>query len=242
MERHGTKSMMRALPCDFAPLEVGWLPGPDESRRGVHHTQANRNPMRNSTRAALTACSLVLTTAIARAQEVPTFHRGQWAAEFSGGAAVSAGVLRFYSPTSALAVSFGGTLSQSQSESNSSPDVKDSQGYLSLAIGLRRHTSVAPRVLARTEFGFVGNASKYRNQYTDVTGAVVESRQSIFGAGGYGEIGGQYFVTPHIALGAAGTLMATRNWGSSRTGTSRSNSRGFLIATGLTPIQLTLYF
>lgn len=198
--------------------------------------------MRNSTRAALAASALLLTAAIAEAQETPAFHRGQWAAEFSGGSAVSAGVLRFFNPTSALAVSFGGVLSESHSESNSSPDAKDSQGYLSLAVGLRRHTSVAPRVLARTEFGFVGNASTYRNQYNDVTGAVIQSRQSIFGAGGYGEIGGQYFLTPHIALGAAATLMATRNWGSSRTGTMRSNLRGFLISTGLTPIQLTLYF
>ena len=198
--------------------------------------------MRNVTTTVFAVSVLMLGARTTSAQETPTFHRGQWAAEFSGGAGLSAGLLRFYSPTSALAISFGGNISRQYSESNTGPDLENSHGYLSVAIGVRRHTSVAPRVVAWNELGVVGTVLHDRSEYNDLSGTAVESRRSGFSGSGYGEIGGQYFVTSHIALGAAATLYAGGNWSSDRTGTSRGRSHGFALSTGLTPIMFTLYF
>ena len=193
-------------------------------------------------RLALAFASLTAADALA-GQEAPAFHAGEWAAEFSGGNASSAGVIRFFNPRSALVLDFSGSLSRS----TSTPDVGDkavSTGrHLYLGLGIRRHAAVAPRVFATTEFGVDLNYLRQRTDYPQAFGgSITTNRQSQTSYGLYGEIGGQYFVASHLALGAAATLGAKLITGRDQNGASTTDSRGLSLSTGLRPIRITLYF
>ena len=89
-------------------------------------------------RLALVLTSLVATRALA-AQEVPTFHAGQWGAEFTGGNWGNAGVMRFFSPRSALVLSASGSYSRNTSTPDGGTAATSSVRALSLALGVRGH-------------------------------------------------------------------------------------------------------
>ena len=193
-------------------------------------------------RSALVFVSLTAGSALA-AQETPTFHAGEWAAEFTGGAANSAGVMRFMNPRSALVFSFGGVLSRSTATPDGSEKAVSTTRNLNLALGIRRHTTVASRVLATTE---LGAQLGYFRQKTEVPGVfgdpLATSHQSQTSYGLYGEIGGQYFVASHLALGAVATLNANFSTGRNESGGSGTDFRALSLTTGLRPIRITLYF
>ena len=174
------------------------------------------------------------------AQEIPAFHDGEWAAEFTGGNWNNAGVMRFFSPRSALVLSASGSFSRNSETPDGGVEATSTSKSLFLALGVRRHNTVAPRVLATTEVG----AELYLNRLktkTDAFGGPIY-RQRLTNYGIYGEIGGQYFVASHLALGAVASVSATRNSGRNETGGPAVDVSGFSISTGLRPIRVTLYF
>ena len=192
-------------------------------------------------RSALVFVSLTAGSALA-AQETPTFHAGEWAAEFTGGDAYSAGVMRFMNPRSALVFSFGGVLSRSTATPDGGEKEVSTTRNLNLALGVRRHTTVASRVLATTELGLQLNYYRQNTHIPDAFGNPLASHQSQTGYGLYGAIGGQYFVASHLALGAVATLNANFSTGRNESGGSGTDFRALSLTTGLRPIRITLYF
>jgi hypothetical protein len=191
-------------------------------------------------RFALVLASLGVSRALA-AQEIPDRHAGQWAAEFSGGNFNNIGVMRFFSPRSALVLSGYGSLSHNTAAPDGSGKRTDNTQSLSLALGVRRHATVASRVLATTELG--ANMGLYRSKLTDDgIGSPTSSSQSQTNYGLYGEIGAQYFVASHLALGGVLTVNANMYSGRTAGGGSGTDYRGFALSTGLRPIRVTLYF
>ena len=190
-------------------------------------------------RLALVLTSLVATRALA-AQEVPTFHAGQWGAEFTGGNWGNAGVMRFFSPSSALVLSASGSYSRNTSTPDGGTAATSSVRALSLALGVRRHSSVASRVLATTELGAYTGFSRSKSVSDGFGNPVYTQSQRYTGI--YGEIGGQYFVTAHLALGSGAVLGANINSGRSENAGSGTDYRGFSISTTLLPMRVSLYF
>ena len=154
----------------------------------------------------------------------------------------SVSVLRFRNARSAFVLSASGTLSRFTTEVNGGTDRETSQRGIYLGLGLRRHTVVAPRVLAQTELGVFTWFNQTRIRGTDAFGAPTVNKMSNWNMGAYGEIGGQYFVASHLALGAAGTLSAGRMQSRTNNNGLRERGSGFAVTTALTPIRITLYF
>lgn len=176
------------------------------------------------------------------AQEAPAFHAGQWAAEFSGGAANSAGVMRFINPRSALVLSFNGSISRTTATPDGDYKTVNTVRNLNLALGMRRHASIASRVLATTELGLDLGYNRQKTGLADAFGNPITSRSSQTSFGIYGEIGGQYFVAPHLALGAVATLNASMSRGRNETQGTGTDYSGLSLNTFLRPIRITLYF
>ena len=191
-------------------------------------------------RLALVIASLATGRGLA-AQEIPTFHAGQWAAEFTGGNWGNAGVMRFFSPQSALVLSASGSLSQNKASPDGGTRSKSDAQSLFLALGVRRHRTVAPRVQATTELGASFGVNHWTST-TDLVGNPVRSRETRTNGGIYGEIGGQYFVATHLALGTGAVLNASMTSGRNESGGSGTDYRGFALSTSLLPIRVTLYF
>lgn len=174
------------------------------------------------------------------AQDLPAFHAGEWAAEFTGGNWNNAGVMRFFSPRSALILSGSGSFSRSTSTPDSGVASIGTSKSLFLALGVRRHNTVASRVLATTEFGAELNLDRVKTRTDAFGGPIYRQRQTSYGV--YGEIGGQYFVASHLALGAVASFGAIRSSGRSESGGASEDVHGFSLSTGLRPIRVTLYF
>lgn len=194
--------------------------------------------------AALTLASVTIGRA-AEAQEMPQFHAGEWAAEFSGRDVVTAGVMRFFNPQSAFVFNFGGSwISQRTTPDAPNNPTKLSTQQLATAFGVRRHRAVAPRVLSYSELGAeLGVYHAHQTQY-DAFGNRLTTNTTGESYGLYGELGGQYFIAPHLALGVAGALHADANHNRARPAVNGIGmvGNGFAISTSLTPIRLTLYF
>jgi hypothetical protein len=191
-------------------------------------------------RFALILASLAASRGLA-AQDVPTFHAGQWAAEFTGGDFTNEGVMRFFSPRSALVLSGFGSLSHGTATPDGSAKQTSSTQSLFLALGVRRYTNVAAHVLATTEFG--AGAGFYRSKTVgDVFGNPTANLQRQTNFGIYGEVGAQYFVTTHLALGSVLTVSANGSSGRNENGGTGTDYSGYNLTTALRPIRVTLYF
>lgn len=175
------------------------------------------------------------------AQEMPTFHDGQWAAEFSGGSGTNAGVMRFFSQRSALVLSGGAALSHTTTTPDAGNKTTTNMQSFVLALGVRRHTPIASRVLATTELG-ASVDFEHGKTTTDGFGNPVDNLLTQKSFGIYGEIGGQYFVASHLALGTVATINASVSTGRNENGGSGADLRGFFFSTSLRPIRITLYF
>ena len=196
--------------------------------------------MRTSTiRFALLLSSLALSRAVA-AQDIPTFHAGQWGAEFTGGNWTNAGLMRFFNPRSALVLSASGSLSHGTSTPDGGAKSTSNSQSLFLALGVRRNTTVAPRVIATTELGANYYISRVKTTLDALGNPPYRQNQTNYGL--YGEIGGQYFVTPHIALGTGAALGASFGSGRTESGGSGTDYRGLYVSTTLLPVRVSLYF
>ena len=174
------------------------------------------------------------------AQEIPSIHAGQWAAEFTGGNWSNAGVMRFFSPRSALVLSASGSLSHNTATPDGGSAATSTSQSLFLALGVRRHATVASRVVATTEIGAGVGFSRSKNTSSGLGNPVYQQRNTSYGI--YGEFGGQYFVASHLALGAVASIGGSVSSGRDEAAGTGTDYRGFNLSASLRPVRVTLYF
>lgn len=161
------------------------------------------------------AAALLLVAAPAAAQQGDTtavpFRPGQWGSQFSfDGQFVSAGFLRFRSPTAAWVVDAGLSVERLTVESDLTDDDRDVDSHFYyLQLGHRSYAPMAARVNSYRGFGVFG--STFRDEQVSVSGPQ-RSEQTSGQAGAYAEIGATWMVTPHLGLGAGAQVNATYRW------------------------------
>lgn len=167
--------------------------------------------MRRALTAALIACAF---PALARAQDStaarPTFHGGQWAAQFAvSGGFYGLGAIHFTSPSNATI--FTGSLHLSYAELIGSNNHLDSESF-GVGVGRRWYRPGAGRV---RPYSGLGVTTSYGRRHQSA-GSVSYSDQSL-GAGVTGQIGAAVFFAPELSLGASwgGSLSGVHYWSNS---------------------------
>lgn len=151
------------------------------------------------------AAALLLLAVPAGAQQgdsatATPFRPGQWAVQFSPGYSTpSLGALRFRSPRSAWVIdaSLSGFFGEDEGDVTDG-DRTDLRAALEL--GTRRFRPVAERVHAYTGFGIFGSVLETSRELGPTVSGVTDESQ--YRAGLYAELGGNWMITPHLALGA----------------------------------------
>ena len=149
---------------------------------------------------------LPLLTALLLTQSTPTdtlpFHRGEWAAQFAGGGNfTSLGFLKFRSPKKALVLDIhvgGGHSEALRSDSTGTHfSVAQSRANLGLRFGWRRYHPVGPKVAAYYSLGLLGGFG-----HSVVVAPGTRNTTNAWNAGVFADIGGSYFLTPRLSVGA----------------------------------------
>lgn len=150
---------------------------------------------------AMLSSALLACPALLAGQEpaAETFHRGQWGADvFISGGFGGAGVLKFTSPSRAWVIDgFGFVRSDKTSPPQGFTGSTTRYANFTARFGRRRYKPMASRVLGTLT---VGVSASYANTRTDNSGTALSLRS--LGGGLFGELGGQWMVTPHLSLGA----------------------------------------
>lgn len=121
------------------------------------------------------------------------FRRGQWGAEFGiDDGTVGLGVLRFRSKRTAWQLNGNFAASWSKSDPYFG-DQSEKDIFINLRAGPRRYRPIAADVAAYVGMGLVGGYG-----WSDGT----NNWRRTWNAGVFGELGGAYFVTRHLTLGA----------------------------------------
>ena len=129
------------------------------------------------------------------------FHRGQWAAQFAGGAFVSVGFLKFRSQTKALVFDIRVTGGHGETLTTDSTGTHfsslGSSADITARFGWRRYHANGPKVAGHYSFGLLGgfkHSVGVAPGFRDVSNG--------FDAGLFGDVGGSYFLTPKFSIGA----------------------------------------
>lgn len=158
------------------------------------------------------ACSIaafaaaLLTAVPVHAQQTldsPAPRAGSWAAEAVYGDGFSANLLRFSSPTSAWLTGLTFSVARETQDVVTFPGSTTTEttvsGYAAGRLGRRWWSgSASDRFRPLRGVGLLGGLSGSRFYRS-------------WNAGGYGELGGTWFFTPHVSLGASGQLSASYN-------------------------------
>jgi hypothetical protein len=186
----------------------------------------------------------LLASSIASAQEAsPTdttpFRRGQWAAEFGGGASfVSLGVLRFRSPTSARVIDLSLQGFHQEVMTDSAFAGLTSQAAVSLRLGARRYHTVARGVAAHHT---VGVASGFTHNVNAFPGGSVKTNG--WNVGVFGEAGGSYLISPSFSIGASAGVSLRYSRTSSKASPGSPKLRSWVISGGASvTFSAAIYF
>lgn len=164
------------------------------------------------------------------------FRAGQWGAEFlinDGTAGV--GVLYFRSPRRAWALDASFAASWYDEESSFGSETGQSV-FVRVRAGPRRYRPIATGTAAYLGFGLTAGYSW--------TGADNDNEREAWDAGLFGELGGVYFVTRRLSLGAQGGLFATYAAFHQRSSSPFGASRDRSVNLQLRPVRIVgaLYF
>lgn len=135
------------------------------------------------------------------------FRAGQWGAEFMiDDGTVGLGVLRFRSPRRAWMLDASFSAHWYEANSPYSLDGSGTSVFVGLQAGPRRYRPIAQEVATYFGFGLTGSYGW--------SGRDDDQGSQRWGAGVFGELGGVYFVTRRLSLGAQATVSA--DWFSTR--------------------------
>jgi hypothetical protein len=144
--------------------------------------------------------TLVTALPVAGVAQDPGLRAGQWGAEASIGDGQSATLLRFRSPTSAWLLSFGGRVSGATLETSGSLEEENATMWsVDARLGMRSYRASSGAFRPFTTVGALGSYSDGEQGFNDAT---------TWTAGAFLELGGAWFFTPHVSLGASGELNA----------------------------------
>ena len=152
----------------------------------------------------LALIAVAFSPSLGRAQDALPFSAGQWGLEGSASASPEGGVMRFFSPKTALVLS-GSYYKVSSTDETNDPfygsfKVKSGQSVGFARLGLRFFRPLATSLV---QFTTVGITAQHINQNQDdpVSGVPLDGTFTNLGA--FGEFGAQYHLATRFALGAA---------------------------------------
>jgi hypothetical protein len=183
---------------------------------------------------ALGGTAVIARSAEAQAAPVASpFHAGQWGID--GYATSNAGgILRFFTPRTALVLDLFARHSSGSRDNGGGVAMDIRTDDVDIALGLRRHTMMAPRIAMTLGAGVEAGSQRQR---TDVSGGVFPSTDyRMTHLGGYVDAGGQYMVADHFAIGLAYRLTARH------TKFDYLDQSGSEFYASFLPIRATLYF
>ena len=163
------------------------------------------------------------------------FRRGQWGAEFSiDGGTVGLGVLRFRSTRTAWQLNASGSADWSKSEASYDTSSATSI-FVNLRAGPRRYRPLAPAVAAYVGTGLAGGYSWSK---------LDDGWRRGWNAGVFGELGGVYFVTRRLSLGARVQASAAYSEVRQVSATPFAGYRDRHVGIGVSPVRIVgaLYF
>jgi len=185
---------------------------------------------------ALGSLATIAGTAEAQAATIASpFHAGQWGVEAYAHVFGDGGVMRFFTPRTALVLDVAADQISTDANDATSTLQHTNSTMLNLSLGLRHHTMVAPKIASTFAGGVSVSTTRQRSEYEAPSGTSVSSYRANY-AGGWVEFGGQYMVADRFAVGLAYDLIGRHI---SNTGTDQ---HGFEFATQFRPIRATLYF
>jgi hypothetical protein len=200
-----------------------------------------------SIRKRLALLAVLAVPGAARAQSTTSldslpFRSGQWGTEFIAGSQFGGvGVMRFHSARAAWTIDVGG--SANRQNAGGSFGSSGSGSNLGVRLGHRWYRPVARSVGVYLGTGVNGAVGRSSSQHQ----AADKVRQSLRSVGAYGELGGAYFVSPHLSLGGGVALNAsTYRQSEQRTDAAnvrvRTSSSGYGASVGTSQLFATLYF
>ena len=159
--------------------------------------------------------TLLLTAVPVHAQQTldsPAPRAGSWAAEAFYGDGLGANLLHFSSPTSAWLAGLTFNVTRETQDVVTFPGSTATEttvsGYAAGRLGRRWWSgSTSERFRPLRGVGLLGGLS--RSPFTHA-----------WNAGGYGELGGTWFFTPHVSLGATGQVSGSYNHERALSGTT----------------------
>ncbi len=153
--------------------------------------------LRSSVVLALAASVVAAAPLLGQAQAASPFHRGQWGVDFNvGNGFVGAGLIHFRAPDRAFVVDLNGSVTTSTGPAQPTGNATT----VGLSLGARRYHRFAAQLIGFRTFGLEGSYG-----HVFLSG----SPSSTTWTGGlFGELGGGWMVTPHLALGASWRLSA----------------------------------
>jgi hypothetical protein len=145
-----------------------------------------------------------ISPSLVRAQDALPFSAGQWGLEGTASSSPEGGIMRFFSPGTALVLS-GSYFKISSTDEQNDPfygsfKVKSSQSVGFVRLGMRFFRPLATSLV---QFTTVGITAQYINQNQDdpVSGVPLDGTFTNLGA--FGEFGAQYHLATRFALGTA---------------------------------------
>ncbi|HKO15828.1 MAG TPA: hypothetical protein VJU87_06295 [Gemmatimonadaceae bacterium] len=193
--------------------------------------------MRPSPVAVIAAFGLAVATRVSAqaATAALPFHAGQWGGQFAVGSDVqSIGLLRFHSPSAAFVFDLSAAVNQFSTDAGFGSDQKSTSENVSLRVGPRRYAPVASQVAHYLGAGLLANLAHAKSNI----GGTSTSARSLT-AGAYAELGGDYLVTPHLAIGVQGTAQATYGRTSN---SSQAHLSSWSVGLGATRLVATIFF
>ena len=160
------------------------------------------------------------------------FHAGQWGIE-AYAAGQTGGVMRFFTPRTALVLTLSADkFSTSRDEAAFGP-ITSKGTEIDGTLGLRRHSMLAEHVAGTVGAGLVAGSVEQKIEYASPPGT-----SSFHGSylGAYVDVGGQYMVADHFAIGLAYRLTGQH------VKTGATGQTGSEFAMSFLPVRATLYF
>ena len=160
------------------------------------------------------------------------FHAGQWGIEgYATGQA--GGVMRFFTPRTALVFTLAAQHLNTSTDGGGLGVGSNKGTVLDGALGLRRHSMLAGHVAAIVGAGVVGGTVQQRQEYPGIPGS---SRYHSSYVGAFADVGGQYMVADHFAVGLAYRVTGRH------ISNGLSDQKGSEFLAAFLPVRATLYF